>query len=157
LSLTQGDISLTDTYDKRCQLGASRRRFEDALALHNCKRWSGAIYLGGYAIECALKSLICYEESKNNFKDTSAFTKGLQGASLHNLEMLLNTMPSLQRAISLDRTGKYKNSWNTITSTWKNDELRYSERLGNESESEKFIKAIKEWHQLLLDKQGEAS
>ncbi|MEN2383687.1 MAG: hypothetical protein HEQ35_31370 [Gloeotrichia echinulata IR180] len=37
-----------DTYDRRCQLGASRRRLEDALALHNQKRWTGAIYLGGY-------------------------------------------------------------------------------------------------------------
>jgi hypothetical protein len=43
---------LTDTYDRRIQLGASRRRFEDAEILHNQKRWTGAIYMGGYAIEC---------------------------------------------------------------------------------------------------------
>ncbi len=64
-----------DTYDKRCQLGASRRRFEDAQALHSCKRWAGSIYLGGYTIECSLKSLICYEDGKNNFKDTRIFKK----------------------------------------------------------------------------------
>jgi len=148
---------LSDTYDKRCQLGASRRRFEDALVLQSCKRWCGAIYIGGYAIECSLKSLICHEENKNNFKETSVFKKGLQGASLHNLSILKSKVPSLQRTISLDRTGRYKNAWETITSVWVNDELRYSDKLGDELDSKKFIEAVKMWHQLLLSKQGEAS
>lgn len=148
---------MPDTYDKRCQLGASRRRFEDALALHSCKRWWGAVYIGGYVIECSLKSLVCYEENKNNFKETSAFKQGLKGASLHNLAMLFSKIPSLQRTISLDRTGSYQNAWNTIVSVWINDELRYSDKLGDELNSTKFIEAVKTWHQLLLSKQGEAS
>jgi hypothetical protein len=148
---------LPDTYDKRCQLGASRRRFEDAVVLHSCGRWWGAVYIGGYAIECSLKSLICYEENKNNFKETSAFRQGLQGASLHNLAVLFSKIPSLQRTISLDRTGNYKNAWYTIVSIWINDELRYSDKLGEELGSTKFIEAVKTWHQLLLSKQGEAS
>lgn len=119
---------MPDTYDKRCQLGASRRRFEDALALHNCKCWSGAVYIGGYAIECSLKSLICYEENESNFKDTSVFKQGLQGTSMHNLAMLFSKVPSLQRTIMLDRTGSYRTAWNTIASVWINDELRYSDR-----------------------------
>lgn len=73
-----------DTFDKRSQLGASRRRFEDAQILNSHKRWTGSIYLAGYAIECSLKSLICFEENKNNFKDTNIFQKGLQASSLHN-------------------------------------------------------------------------
>ncbi len=148
---------MPDTYDKRCQLGASRRRFEDALALHNCRRWSGAVYIGGYAIECSLKALICYEENASNFKDTSVFKQGLQGASMHNLAILFSKIPGLQRTISLDRTDSYKNAWKTIASVWINDELRYSDRLGDELDSTKFIEAVKMWHQLLLKKQGEAS
>ncbi len=148
---------MPDTYDKRCQLGASRRRFEDALALHSCKRWSGSVYIGGYVIECSLKSLICYEENQSNFKNTSVFQQGLQGSSLHNLAMLFSKIPSLQRTISLDRTGSYRNAWNIIASVWINDELRYSDRLGDESDSTKFIEAVKTWYQLLLNKQGEAS
>ena len=148
---------MPDTYDKRCQLGASRRRFDDALALHRCKRWGGAVYIGGYAIECSLKSLICYEESKNNFKDTSVFKQGSTGASLHKLAMLLSKAPSLQNKISLDRTGLYKNAWHIITSMWINDELRYSDKLGDEVDSTKFIKAVETWHQLLLTQQGESS
>ncbi|MBD2776253.1 hypothetical protein [Iningainema tapete] len=145
------------TYDKRCQLGASRRRLEDAQVLHSQKRWTGAIYLGGYAIECSLKSLICHEEEKNNFKDTKIFQQGLQGASLHNLTTLLSSLTVLQRAITLDRTGKYKDAWNLVSSVWQNDALRYSDKVGDEESSKKFIEAVQTLHRFLLDKQGETS
>ena len=36
---------MTDTYDRRIQLGASRRRFEDAEVLHSQKHWTGAIQI----------------------------------------------------------------------------------------------------------------
>ncbi|WP_026100830.1 hypothetical protein [Synechococcus sp. PCC 7336] len=144
-----------DTYNRRSQLGASRRRLEDALALHKSQRWIGSTYLGEYAIECSLKSLICYEERKNSFKETRGFQAGLQGASLHSLQKLLKWSPTLQRTIELDRTGKYKNAWKTITSTWRNDELRYSDKQGNKLESQKFIAAVKKIHLLLLNRQGE--
>ncbi len=62
---------MIDTYGRSIQLGASRRRLEDAEALHRQKRWHGAVYLGGYTIECSLKALICYNEEKQNFKDTA--------------------------------------------------------------------------------------
>ncbi|MFQ4145235.1 hypothetical protein [Chlorogloeopsis sp. ULAP02] len=146
-----------DTYDKRCQLGASRRRLEDAQALDSQKRWTGAVYLGGYAIECSLKSLICHEEGKTNFKDTRIFQKGLQGSSLHNLTTLLTALPVVQRTIHLDRTGKYREAWNLISSVWRNDDLRYSDKLGDEEMSKKFIKAVQILHRFLLDKQGEIS
>jgi hypothetical protein len=146
-----------DTYDKRCQLGASRRRLEDARILHDQKRWTGAIYLGGYAVECSLKSLICYEEEKSNFKDTRIFKKGSQGSSLHNLTTLLNALPVVQRAIQLDRTGTYREAWNLVSAVWRNDELRYSDKTGDEESSKKFIKAVQTLHRFLLDKQGEVS
>jgi hypothetical protein len=146
-----------DTYGRSCQLGASRRRLQDAQALHSCKRWTACIYLGGYAIECSLKSLICYEEGKNNFKDTRIFNKGLQGSELHSLVKLLSALPSLQRAIALDRTNRYKEAWNTVSSVWRNDELRYSDSEGKEEESQRFIQAVKILHQFLLAKQDEAS
>lgn len=148
---------MPDTYDRRVQLGASRRRLEDAQVLHNQKRWTGAIYLGGYAIECALKSLICDEEDKNNFKDTQVFKKGLQGADLHDLAKLLDCVDSVKRLISLDRTNGYREAWNKIVSQWRNDELRYSNKLGNEKDSKRFIEAVQKIHRLLLDKQGETS
>ncbi|MEY3334061.1 MAG: hypothetical protein ACLBM1_08475 [Cuspidothrix sp.] len=145
-----------DTYHRKCQLGASRRRLEDAETLHKQKRWTGAIYLGGYAVECALKSLICYEQRKNHFKETTVFQK-IQGASLHNLTNLLNELESIKRSIQLDRSGIYKPAWNLVSSVWLNDELRYSNRDGDEKESEEFIEAVKILHRFFLAKQNEAS
>jgi hypothetical protein len=113
--------------------------------------------MGGYVIECSLKALICDQECKDNFKDTLVFQKGLQGRSLHNLSELFHNIPGLQRAISLDRTGRYKSAWHTIVATWKNDELRYSNKQGSREASEKFIESVKTWHQELLRRQGETS
>jgi hypothetical protein len=152
---------LTDTYDRRVQLGASRRRLEDAQALHQQKRWSGAMYLAGYAIECSLKSLICFEERKNNFKDTQIFKNGLKAADLHNLVRLLDCVPSIQSAIQrankTDRTNGYLAAWNRVSSVWQNDKLRYSDKFGNEQESQLFIESVQKLHRFLLDKQGETS
>lgn len=153
---------MADTYDAEVQLGASRRRWEDAQVLHCQKRWAGAIYLGGYAIECSLKSLICYYESPRgkkirNFKETSLFRQGMQGADLHNLSKLIEALPELQRAIKLDRTNTYKDAWNKISSIWRNDELRYSDKQGDKKDSEEFIEAVKIMHRFLLEKQGETS
>jgi len=146
-----------DTYDRRVQLGASRRRREDAESLHDAGRWAGAIYLAGYAIECSLKAFICSNEGKNSFKDTRLFKRGLQSASLHDLGHLLQELPTLQRAITFDRTGIYKNAWNTITRLWQKDELRYWDKLGDERNCELFIDSVKVIHSFILRQQGEAS
>jgi len=146
-----------DTYDRRIQLGASRRRREDADALHDAHRWAGAIYLAGYAIECSLKALICSNEGKNSFKDTRMFKRGVQGDTLHNLARLLQEAPAIQRAITLDRTGTYRNAWNTIASLWQKDELRYWDKLGDEDSSKRFLDSVKVMHRFILSQQGEAS
>ena len=146
-----------DTYDRRIQLGASRRRREDAEALYSANRWAGAIYLAGYAIECSLKALICLNEGKNSFKETRMFKRGVQGPTLHDLGHLLQELPPLQRAIMLDRTGTYKSAWNTITRLWQKDQLRYGDKLGDEDSSKRFIDSVKVIHRFILSQQGEAS
>ncbi|MBD2444795.1 hypothetical protein H6G25_16715 [Dolichospermum sp. FACHB-1091] len=145
-----------DTYHRNCQLGASRRRLEDAETLHKQKRWTGAIYLGGYAVECALKSLICYEQRKNHFKETTVFQK-IQGASLHNLTNLLNELEYTKKSIQLDRSNILLPAWKLVSSMWLNDELRYSDKLGDEKDSKEFIAAVKILHTFFLAKQNETS
>lgn len=85
------------------------------------------------------------------------FKKGVGGARLHQLQNLMTQAPRLYKDINLDRTGKYKNSWTTITSLWKHDQLRYSDKVGEEVETKKFIEAVKQIHNLILRQQGEAS
>ncbi|MDJ0518305.1 MAG: hypothetical protein QNJ74_19315 [Trichodesmium sp. MO_231.B1] len=145
-----------DTYDRSIQLGASRCRLEDARALHSQKKWNGAIYMGGYAIECALKSLICYQEGTNNFKNTTVFKQGLRGSKLHSLVKLLTALPNIQRVIAQPGNNPYREAWNTVTSLWQNDKLRYSNKMGDETEANKFIDAVKKLHKYLLREQEES-
>ena len=143
-----------DTYDRTIQLGASRRRLEDAEALYNQERWNGAIYMGGYAIECALKSLICYEEDTYNLRHTKVF-KSLKGSNLHDLGQLLEALPDIRRAIESSKGNKsYKEAWDTVK-LWRNDKLRYSDKKGDKIEASKFIDAVKKLHRYLLSEQGE--
>jgi len=142
---------LTDTYDYRIQEGASRRRREDALALYNAHRWNGAIYLGGYAIECSLKALVCYIENKRNFKDTLIYVGGARGASLHNLESLLKGAGiDADLMMALCPSGELNEAWRTVVKQWSKDGLRYGDKLGNEKESKRFVEAVKLLHDFIL-------
>ena len=144
----------SDTYGRTIYLGASRRRLEDAEALYNQERWNGAIYMGGYAIECALKSLLCHEEDIVNFKNTKVFKeKRLKGSNLHSLTKLLKALPNTHRQIeSLPGHKPYREAWKQVSS-WQNDKLRYSDKKGDKIEASKFIDAVKKLHRYLLIKQ----
>lgn len=144
---------MTNTYDSRTQEGASRRRREDALALYNARRWNGAIYLGGYAIECSLKALICYIGDKRNFKDTPMYTSGARGASLHNLESLLRYAGlNVDSLLVGNPPGKLSEAWKIVVQQWDKDGLRYGDKVGNERECERFIEAVKQLHDFILER-----
>ena len=144
-----------NTFDRRIQLGASRRRREDAESLHDSCRWAGAIYLGGYAIECSLKALICHNECTNNLKQTKIFREGNQ-ESLHSLTKLLREVPSVKRAVTCDRTDTYRPAWNAVSSLWQKDELRYWDKVGDQQNSQRFIVAMRTIHNFVLRQQGES-
>ena len=135
-------------------VGASRRRLEDARTLHGQKRWAGAMYLGGYAIECSLKAYVCFSQAKQDLRDTS-LPSGTGGINSHNLSTLIAVVAPIQRAVVLDRTGVYKSAWNTVTSMWRVDSLRYWNQQGYESASATFISSVEILHRFLLEQQGE--
>ncbi len=115
------------------------------------------MYLGGYAIECSLKSLICHLEGRSSFKDTRMFCRAGQGVTLHNLNLLLREISKLERMIATDRTGKYKNAWHIIANMWQYDVLRYSNSSGNEGECKRFLNAVELLYKHIMSEQGEAS
>jgi hypothetical protein len=62
-----------DTYDRRIQLGASRRRREDAESLHAAGRWAGALWH---------KDVLRYWDRVGNRQDGKRFMSAMQ--MLHN-------------------------------------------------------------------------
>lgn len=139
-----------DTYGRAVQLGASRRRREDAEKLQEHGHYQGATYLGGYAIECSIKAAICDYEQKTNYKDTRLYQSGVSGATLHNLSILLRELPSLQRHIDNDRSGRYSRAWNKVVQIWIHDELRYSIHKGDADKCRDFMEAVATIHDLIV-------
>lgn len=145
-----------DTYDQRILIKAARHRREDAEALFANGRWNGAIYVGGYVIECVIKSYLCQVEVKNNFKGTRLYNENnMKGNSLHNLAKFLELSPTLQRVIKYDRTSKYKDAWKVLVTFWLKDDLRYGDKLGDETTTRSFLDAVKLLHEYFLGLMGE--
>ena len=67
----------------------SRARLRDAKVLLEAKRYDGAVYLCGYAVELALKARICQTLRWSGFPETQSEFKGLGSIKTHDLEILL--------------------------------------------------------------------
>lgn len=67
----------------------SRARLRDAKELLEAKRYDGAVYLCGYAVELALKARICRTLRWTGFPETQSEFKGLGSVKTHDLEILL--------------------------------------------------------------------
>jgi HEPN domain-containing protein len=74
-------------------------RVLDAEALLNAGRWSGAFYISGYAIECALKACIAKQTSLHDFPDKIIAQKSYT----HDLLDLLD-LAGLKLQLKLDTT-----------------------------------------------------
>jgi HEPN domain-containing protein len=61
----------------------------DSQVLHSAKRYDGASYLCGYAVELALKARICKTLKWGGYPQTNSEFQGLTSFKVHDLEMLL--------------------------------------------------------------------
>lgn len=66
-------------------------RLDDARALLAARRWTGAHYMAGYALECALKACVfkVYVDSQIIFKEKKKMGNLNSGYWTHDLESLL--------------------------------------------------------------------
>jgi HEPN domain-containing protein len=96
----------------------ARTRLKDAEVLSSSKRYDGAIYLCGYAIELALKARICRTLNWPEFPETNAEFRELQTFKTHNLDTLLRLS-----AIETKIKSKSLAEW-SIVAAWE-PELRY--------------------------------
>ncbi|MEO8383412.1 MAG: HEPN domain-containing protein [Acidobacteriota bacterium] len=67
----------------------ARARLHDAKALCTTKRYDGARYLAGYAVEIALKARICKTLGWKEFPETPKEFEGLVTFKTHKLPLLL--------------------------------------------------------------------
>lgn len=112
-------------------------RLAEARVLLKARKYSGAYYLAGYAVECAFKACIAKQFKRSEFPDK----KRVNDSYTHDIEKLAN-LSGLDRAI-LDRASsddKFRKNWNLVTE-W-SEKSRYE--TGDRAKSRDLINAIME-------------
>jgi hypothetical protein len=132
------------------------RRYADAVALRDTEvneRANGAMYLGGFVVECLLKAAMLEEHPwLQNGSPPSGRSKAEQRIwslcyRAHDLDEILNHLPRLQRRLA-GRTGERSvlNSLKAICGQW-TVFARYSPRSAKMSEAKEFLESVKEIRQ----------
>ena len=67
----------------------ARARLKDGQALFRARRYDGAIYLCGYAVECSLKARICNALHWSGFPSTQKEFSRFSSFRTHDLDTLL--------------------------------------------------------------------
>lgn len=67
----------------------AKARLRDARVLLRARRFDGAFYVSGYAVELALKARMCRTLRWTGFPETGQEFKGFQSIRTHDLEVLL--------------------------------------------------------------------
>ncbi|MDQ3635593.1 MAG: HEPN domain-containing protein [Acidobacteriota bacterium] len=94
-------------------------RLKDAEILYSGKRYDGAVYLCGYAIELNLKARICKTLKWTGFPSTNSEFQGLQSFKTHRLDLLLK-LSGQENKIKT----RFLADW-SVVADW-NSETRYS-------------------------------
>lgn len=118
----------------------AKARIKDAKALLGRKRWSGAYYLCGYAIECALKScLLRYLGESGAIFGEPGYLKKLADCWTHDLVKLVN-LAGLDAEFGIARgaNAALENFWN-VTKDWE-ETSRYQEK--TEAEAKALYEAV---------------
>ena len=99
----------------------SRLRVQEARALLQNGYYSGAYYLAGYAVECALKACIAKQTRRHDFPDR----KLVNDSYTHNLERLLG-VSGLKEELDSDSAGNptLEQNW-AIAKEW-SEQSRYN-------------------------------
>jgi HEPN domain-containing protein len=97
----------------------ARERLTDAETLLKARRYDGAVYLGGYSIEIALKHKICKTLNWAGFPSTNREFERCKSLKTHDFEVLLSFT-----GIETKLKATYLAEWSAI-GIW-NPEARYN-------------------------------
>lgn len=107
------DMPLPSAVEARGFYRAAWQRWDDARFLAKQSRYTGAVYLAGYGVECMLKALILAHSPKNLRQETLASFRGAKAHDFFWLRLLYNQRggPAFSRPIivAFERV----NTWTT--------------------------------------------
>jgi len=98
-------------------------RVKDARALLKNKRYDGAYYMIGYAVECALKVSICNQIREHDFPDKNLVNQSYT----HDLLKLLQLSGlALKLQQEMDKSSKFNEYWADVKDWSENDRYKAS-------------------------------
>ena len=115
--------------------GLEATRLNEAKVLLKSGHYSGAYYLAGYVVECALKACIAKQTRRHDFPDRDKWAE----IFVHDLTKLMKIaglQPTLDAEIKTDAT--FADNWNAVKD-WR-EISRYGKT--SQSEAEALIRAI---------------
>jgi hypothetical protein len=98
----------------------ARARLNDAIALLRARRYDGAVYVCGYAVEIALKARICKHLKWPGYPESRKEFEAFQSFRTHNFDTLLALT-----GIEFIVRSKHIAEWSKVTG-WE-PEMRYRE------------------------------
>lgn len=90
----------------------ARGRLKDAEVLLSARRYDGAVYLIGYAVEIGLKARICKTLKWAGYPSTAAEFKDYRSFQTHDLDVLLNLSGAEHKV-----KARYMVEW-SVVATW---------------------------------------
>lgn len=109
----------------------SRARIKDARILFKNGAYDGSLYISGYAIEIALKAIICKNLSLSGIPHTAEEFGRIARLRTHNLEDLLKQTPN---NVSMKIKSSYLGEWSSVLK-W-NPDMRYAPIRGTKMKQE---------------------
>lgn len=111
-------------------------RLEEAEVLLRTRKFSGAYYLAGYAIECALKARLAKQTKRHDFPPEPNYVRDIY---THNLQQLLDKA-NLQKVFEVEkaRDPQFAINWNVIKD-W-TEKSRY--QVQSQKKARAIVKAV---------------
>jgi hypothetical protein len=125
------------------QAKASQHRLDDARALIDAKRWRGAMYLGGYAVECLLKTKLMQMFDCQNLVELDAVLHQREEIAshttvfTHSLEILLRLAQGRDRLQQDPAMWQLFNEVNEWVPAW-----RYNPKPPAPADARDFLNAV---------------
>jgi len=123
-------MSSSQSREVRRFFRATEERFKEAQFLLKHDFTTAAVYLAGYAVECALKALILSSEPASRHQDTLG---SFRGAKAHDFDWLRNELQRRKVPLPQMILRQLKNL------TWWTTDLRYKPGQTNEEAATDFL------------------
>ena len=115
----------------------ARAHLRDATVLLKARRYDGAFYLCGYAVELALKARVCRTLRWSNFPETRAEFQNFQSLRTHDFEVLLHFA-----GVGVRVKTKYLAEWSVVLN-WDPDKRYQKTGQSTQQEAADMVASVK--------------